>query len=99
MSKTTKFGTEVTIVKGVEYHVWRDLNTFITWGHLMSTDDIRYTESNVIAYKDMRFSLMYKDRKIVIDPVDDADVPPRLVNILKQVADSAVKENDFLPKH
>jgi len=86
----------VVIANGVEYHVWRELNTFITWGHMMTEDAIRHTEANVISYRDKRFNLNYHNRAIIIDSTEDGAVPTTLVNILKDVASSAVNKNNFL---
>ncbi len=87
---------EVVIANGVEYNVWRELNTFITWGHMMTEEPIRHAEANVISYRDKRFNLNYENRTISIDSPEDGVVPITLVNILKDVASSAVKNNSFL---
>ncbi|VAW73470.1 hypothetical protein MNBD_GAMMA12-3379 [hydrothermal vent metagenome] len=87
---------EVVIANGVEYNVWRELNTFITWGHMMTEEPIRHAEANVISYRDKRFNLNYENRTISIDSPEDGVVPIILVNILKDVASSAVKNNSFL---
>ena len=87
---------EVIIANGVEYHVWRELNSFITWGHMMTEDAIRHTEANVISYKDKCFNLNYENRIISIDSPEDGVVPDTLINILKDVANSAVNKNSLL---
>lgn len=95
MSVSSSLCEQVVIANGVEYHVWRELNTFITWGHMMTEDAIRHAEANVISYRDKRFSLHYHNRSIVIGCPDDGAVPSTLVNILKDVASSAVNKNDM----
>ena len=94
--QSTNLNSEIVIANGVEYNVWREVNTFITWGNIMAHEPIRYTESNIISYKEMRYSLAYKNRKIIIDPVDEAEVPRKLVSILKDVAESAIRDNGLL---
>lgn len=89
MSKLGKFAAQVVIATGVEYHVWRKLNSFITWGHMMTEDAIRYTESNVISYRNMKFNLNYLNRRIVIDRVGEGETPGALVAILKRVVDDS----------
>ena len=89
---------EVVIANGVEFHVWRELSTFITWGHMMSEDAIRFTASNMISYRDKCFNLNYENRIISIDSVEQGDVPSSLINILKDVTSSAVKHNNMIGK-
>lgn len=96
MSVSDSACDEVVIANGVEYHVWRELNTFITWGHMMTNDAIRHAEANVISYRDKRFNLNYENRTISIDSPEDGIVPVTLVNILKDVASSAVNNNNLL---
>ena len=89
MSKLGQFKAQVVVATGVEYHVWRKLNSFITWGHMMTDDAIRYTESNVISFRNMKFSLNYLNRRIVIERIGEGEIPSNLVAILKQVADDS----------
>ncbi len=96
MTKLDNFSSVKIIADGVEFNVWRELNTFITWGHMMSADAIRYTESNVISYRDTEYFLDYDNRKITIDPKDEGDVPDSLVEILKQVANGAINHNKMV---
>ncbi len=97
MSRTDRFGSEVVIANGVEFNVWRELNTFITWGHMMMTDDsVRFVESNLIAYQDKSFKLDYVNRNIILDSQDQTGVPDSLVQMLKQVADGAVNQKSIL---
>jgi len=96
MSVSDNSCEEIVIANGVEYNVWRELNTFITWGHMMTDEPIRHTEANVISYRDKRFNLNYENRVISIDSPEDGVVPTTLVNILKDVASSAVKNNSML---
>lgn len=98
MTKPGKPSSIRVIANGVEYNVWRELNTFITWGYMMSADQIRYTESNVISYRDMEFFLDYNNRKITIGRKGAGDVPESLVKILKQVTDGAVNQKNILPQ-
>lgn len=99
MTKPGNSGSERVIANGVEYNVWRELNTFITWGYMMSADKIRYTESNVISYRDMEFLLDYNNRKITIGRKGEGEVPESLVKILKQVADGAAKQRNMLNRN
>jgi len=89
---TASFNSATVIADGVEFNVWRELNTFLTWGHMMSADAIRYTESNVILYRELEYCIDYTNRKITIDAKsdDNTPVPDSLVKILKDVADGAV---------
>lgn len=96
MSVSDNSFDEIVIANGVEYNVWRELNTFITWGHMMTEEPIRHAEANVISYRDKRFNLNYQNRTISIDSRDNDVVPTTLVNILKDVASSAVKNNSML---
>lgn len=96
MVKPVNLGSEVVIANGVEFNVWRELNTFITWGHMMTNDTIRYREANVISYRNSDYHLDYKNRKIIIDPKNGGDVPDSLVRILKQVADNAINQNNLI---
>ena len=96
MTKSTPIGSIRVIADGVEFNVWRELSTFITWGHMMSADAIRFREANVISYKDQEFLIDYSNRKITIDARDNGVVPDSLVQILKDVAHGAVKQHKIV---